>query len=240
MFIQALPPLANEVPMTGPEADALFLKDNQAFCDRLSGLSQDVGAGSSSVGVPLEDFEFHSGASHTLQCNWKVYVENYLEGYHIPTIHPGLNEQVDMKSYFVKVNPGFVEHVTETKPDANSAYEGVWVWHAPAMAINWYGDGLSLERIVPTGPATTEIRYQYLFRKRSEGESDAEHVQKQQHAIDTSVEVTLEDIGICEAVQRGLVGGAYASPGFLSPRHEQGVAYFQSLVRSSHSKQQQA
>ncbi|KAJ1428395.1 ring hydroxylating alpha subunit-domain-containing protein [Ochromonadaceae sp. CCMP2298] len=230
LFLQSLP-TDTGAAMSGPSADAQFLEENRAFCDRLSG--GDVGG---SRGVPLEDFEFHSATTHTIKCNWKVYVENYLEGYHIPTIHPGLNQQVDMKQYIVKVHKGFVEHESPTLPGSNSAYEGVWVWHAPAMAINWYGDGLSLERIVPTGPATTEIRYQYLFRKRQPGESAETQEQRRQHAIDTSAEVTGEDVGICEAVQRSLQGGAYLSPGFLSPRHEQGVAYFQSLVREAHAQ----
>jgi hypothetical protein len=50
------------------------------------------------------------------------------------------------------------------------------------------------------------------------------------------MQVTKEDVGIVEAVQEGLAGGAYASPGCLSPRHEQGVAYFQTMVRKAHAK----
>ena len=46
--------------------------------------------------------------------------------------------------------------------------------------------------------------------------------------------MTKEDIGIVEQVQQALEGGAYISPGYLSPRHEQGVQYFQQLVRDAH------
>jgi hypothetical protein len=48
--------------------------------------------------------------------------------------------------------------------------------------------------------------------------------------------VTGEDIGIVEATQRCLDGGGYLTPGLLSPRHEQGVAYFQKLVREAHMR----
>lgn len=70
--------------------------------------------------------------------------------YHIPTIHPGLNKEVDMRSYRVHVQEGavdaagqgggLVEHLTDTTAD--SAYDGLWVWQYPTLAINWYGPGL--------------------------------------------------------------------------------------------------
>lgn len=33
----------------------------------------------------------------------KVYVENYMEGYHIPNMHPELNKMVNMNEYVVEV-----------------------------------------------------------------------------------------------------------------------------------------
>jgi len=224
VFVQALPPASAEgVALSGPEANALFERDNTAFCSRLTRAAESAG------GRALTDFHFYKGATHKLKCNWKVYVENYLEGYHIPTIHPGLNREVDMSTYRVSVEDGMVEHLTDTTAD--SAYDGLWVWQYPTLAINWYGPGLSLERIVPTGPDTMEIRYQYLFVNPAEELGDAE-----KHAIDTSAEVTEEDIGVCEAVQERLLSGGYLSPGYLSPRHENGVAYFQQRVREVHNQ----
>ena len=78
VFVQALPPPAAEgappVPLSGPEAAALFVRDNQAFCARLDEAAQAAG------GRQLTDFHYYKGATHKLNCNWKVYVENYLEG----------------------------------------------------------------------------------------------------------------------------------------------------------------
>ena len=48
---------------------------------------------------------------YKLNCNWKTYVENYLEGYHIPVIHPLLNNQIDMNAYEVVNYPGFCSHI---------------------------------------------------------------------------------------------------------------------------------
>ena len=84
-----------------------------------------------------------------------------------------------------------MEHVAATIPDSNSAYEGLWLWMKPTLAINYYGEGLSLERIVPTGPNSTEIRYLYLFRKydRTDTTVATAKAKQHQHAIDTSTEV---------------------------------------------------
>jgi len=116
-------------------------------------------------------------------------VENYLEGYHIPHIHPELNKQVDMKEYQVLVKEGYVEHVSPTPAGVVSSYDGVWLWHHPTLAVNYYGTGLSLERIVPTGPNTTEIRYIYMFRKEAGG-SVEEGQRKATDAIAMSTEVS--------------------------------------------------
>lgn len=61
--------------------------------------------------------------------------------YHIPTIHPGLNKEVDMKSYRVQAGDGVVEHRSDMKSQ-DSAYEGLWLWHHPTLAVNWYGPGV--------------------------------------------------------------------------------------------------
>jgi hypothetical protein len=49
-------------------------------------------------------------------------------------------------------------------------------------------------------------------------------------------QVTYEDVNIVESTQRCLDGGGYYSPGVLSPRHEQGVGYFQKMVREAHAR----
>lgn len=75
VFVQALPPASAEgVALSGPEANALFERDNAAFCARLTRAAETAG------GRALTDFHFYKGATHKLKCNWKVYVENYLEG----------------------------------------------------------------------------------------------------------------------------------------------------------------
>lgn len=213
VFVQTQP-TNDTLPMHGAEATKLFVKENQGFCNKMQE-------------VPLEDFKFHAHVVHPLKCNWKVYVENYLEGYHIPAVHKELNSQIVMDKYEVLLRDGYIEHSVTPAEGTTSAYKGLWVFLPCTTAINYYNEGLSVERIVPTGPNTTEIRYIYLFHKDASKESI-------EHAINTSRSVTKEDIDICEAVQKGLEGGSYHQ-GILSPRHEQGVRHFQNLIRKGHS-----
>ena len=122
---------------------------------------------------------------------------------------------------------GYVEHIAPTAKGVDTAMDGLWLWHSPTLAINYYNMGMSLERIVPTSHDTVEIRYQYAFLDPND---TIEHTK----AIDTSREVTLEDVQICENVQLNLSGGGYVSPGLLSPRHEDGVGFFQDVIRETH------
>jgi choline monooxygenase len=160
---------------------------------------------------------------HVLECNWKVYVENYAEGYHIPMMHPSLNAQVDMANYKVVCKDGMMLHNTPIDPA--SASGGVWIFLAPTVAFNLYKSCMLIERVVPINPQRCEIRYIFLFKEDATEE-------EMKDTMDFSKLVTKEDIQICEAVQDNLKADQY-TPGRLSPRHENGVHYFQSLVRAA-------
>ena len=143
-------------------------------------------------------------------------------------MHPQLRQDVEMDAYQVKVGHNYVLHEVPTKSDAASAYQGLWVWLAPNVALNYYSNGLSIERMLPLGPDRMKIHYQYLFKPGA-------NQHEKEHGLATSVLVTKEDVQITEAVQVNLQSGMY-NAGRLSPRHEGGVHYFQQLVeRALHS-----
>ncbi|MDB5490811.1 MAG: Rieske (2Fe-2S) iron-sulfur domain protein [Micavibrio sp.] len=172
-------------------------------------------------GIDLPGFKFHSMASHELNCNWKTYVENYLEGYHIPVVHPELNKELDMATYQVQPGKQIARHISSTRTD-NPVNGGVWVWLWPHAALNIYRNGMNLELVIPTGPETMKLSYAYFFR-------DLDAAEDNRRTIETSFTITQEDIDICELVQKNLKAGIY-DRGVLSPRHEGGVAYFQALI----------
>ncbi|THD77648.1 MAG: Rieske (2Fe-2S) protein [Phenylobacterium sp.] len=160
--------------------------------------------------------------AHPLACNWKTYVENYLEGYHIPVLHPGLDAEVDSARYGVRVEGRVAIHEAPPRGE-KGVYEGVWAWLWPNTALNIYGRGLMLERISPDGHAATRLDYLYLT-------PDGEPVAEQTLAM--AAAVVAEDRWVVERVQQNLEAGVYET-GRLSPRHEGAVAAFQDLVRAA-------
>ena len=85
-----------------------------------------------------------------MEANWKVYAENYQEGYHIPLVHPGLHRQIDSSRYEVEVDGPVTVHRAPTRDGAVT--EGAWLWRFPGLALNLYPSGLCLESYWPLGP----------------------------------------------------------------------------------------
>jgi choline monooxygenase len=173
--------------------------------------------------LPLESFRPVHQSQHEVRCNWKTYVENYLEGYHVPIVHPALNAAVDTSRYEVELRGEVVFH--HAPPRDGSPVSGLWAWMWPSLGVNVYPNGLMMERIWPLDHGRTRLDYLYFFPENlPEAERDA--------AIASSEVTTVEDIAITEAVQRNLGAGIYEK-GRLSPKHEAAVALFHRLVTNA-------
>jgi len=160
--------------------------------------------------------------SHELACDWKTYAENYLEGYHIGSVHPVLADELGSAEYRVRVEGDLV--VQEAVGVNDGPQAGVWGWLWPNLGINVYRDGAMIERMTPVGPGRTRLDYLFLTDggEAALGETLA-----------ASDRLTAEDAAICEAVQANLSAGAYEC-GVLSPDHEPAVAWFQSRIAQVH------
>lgn len=172
--------------------------------------------------VPVESFSLGRRNVHTLACNWKTYADNYLEGYHIPLLHPELNRQIDARAYRLSVHDRWIEHQAPTRDGA--ACEGRWLYLWPNLAINAYDDALNVEHIVPVAPGKCLVHYDFLTVDPTS--------QRHAEAFAFSNLVMDEDREISEAVQTNLEAGRY-DRGILSPRHEPCVAWFHRRVRSA-------
>ena len=175
--------------------------------------------------APLADFPLVERRSHMLACNWKTYVENYLEGYHLPMVHPEFDEDVVVADYKVDIEGDLIFHSAPAR-DA-SVYAGTWAWLWPNLAINSYRHGYMVERMTATGPEETRLDYFYFFDPARAAELAA--------MFAVSDRVTAQDKQVCEEVQRNLRTGIYRG-GVLSPKHEQGVAWFQARVAEAHGE----
>jgi choline monooxygenase len=189
--------------------------DPPDLCDLLAPLEARL------KGADWSDLKLSARRHHRIDCNWKNYVENYSEGYHVSSIHPTLDAELRSEEYKVTVEGKVVIHTCPTR-DETAVYNGLWAWAWPNIGINVYSRGLMIERMSPIGHAGTQLDYFYLM---PDGEPIADET------MTMSDQVTLEDVWITQGVQKNLNAGVYQT-GRLSPKHETAVAAFQNWVRA--------
>jgi len=164
-----------------------------------------------------------------LDCNWKVYVDNYLEGYHIPIVHPGLFREIDYPNYRTDTKGNYSIQFAPTKKadrirTAGGQDQVRYFWLFPNLMLNVYPDNFSTNLVVPLGHQRTRTIFEWYFRNPESAKVKSEVAE----TIAFSDEIQIEDIEICEAVQRGLRSATYQS-GRYSPVRENGVHHFHGL-----------
>jgi choline monooxygenase len=183
--------------------------------------------------LSLDRLHFVERRHYSLRCNWKVFVDNYLDGgYHVPHLHKGLDSVLDYRSYTVETgrrfclqsSPMVAEGADPETGAVRAGERAYYYWLHPNFMINCYGDGMDTNLVIPTGVDTTEVVFEFFFADTSE-EARARH----RASIDVSEKIQDEDVGICESVQRGLQSRAYTI-GRLSVRREAGEQLFHQLL----------
>jgi choline monooxygenase len=188
------------------------------------------------------DFSFHGlqfvgRRDYIVNCNWKVYVDNYLEGYHIPVVHPGLMKEIDYPRYrcetfryhsqqfgpVKEVKPG--DHQRVYAPNDQGLKDALYFWLFPNLMLNFYPDNVSTNLIIPLSHDKTLTIFEWYFHDAPSRKTR----DRAAKAIAFSDEVQQEDILICEAIQRGLRSSAY-DRGRYSVKRENGVHHFHMLL----------
>jgi choline monooxygenase len=172
---------------------------------------------------------------YPLNCNWKVYVDNYLDGgYHVPHAHKSLSSVIEYTKYTIE---NFGRACLQSSPlssDANSAAgvaatrqgRAFYLWIYPNFMINAYEGVMDTNLVLPLGPDKCAVVFDYYFADTSPA---AEVHNKESMAV--SEKVQDEDMAICDAVQRGLQSRAYVA-GRLSVRREAGEHLFHRLLHA--------
>jgi choline monooxygenase len=191
-----------------------------------------------SRGFEFAGLEFAERRDYVIDCNWKVYVDNYLEGYHIPIAHPSLMREIDYSQYrtetFRYYSQQFAPIRAMQREDSgdrlykpgSGKQDALYFWIFPNLMVNIYPDNVSTNLIVPLSPDKTLTIFEWFFH-------DAKSPKLQERvksAVEFSDQVQHEDIGLCESVQRGLRSATY-DRGRYSVRRENGVHHFHMLLR---------
>ena len=175
---------------------------------------------------------------YVIQCNWKVYVDNYLEGYHIPIAHPGLMREIDYTQYRAETYRYHSQQFAPLRalkvgdegerfytPGATAVNEALYFWIFPNLMVNIYPDNFSTNLIVPLAQDKTLTIFEWFFHDST----SAAVKERIQRAIAFSDEVQQEDIFLCESVQRGLSSATY-DRGRYSVKRENGLYHFHALL----------
>jgi choline monooxygenase len=182
----------------------------------------------------LDALHFYERRTFEIQCNWKVFVDNYLDGgYHVPFLHKKLNSVLDFKRYSIEasgrvclqkspINPSGAEEITSAVRRGEARY--YWVY--PNLMLNWYEGYLDTNLVIPAGVDRTLVIFDFYFTDTS-----PDSAARNRKSVDVSERIQDEDLAICESVQRGLSSRAYRA-GRLSVRREAGEHLFHRLLHA--------
>lgn len=187
--------------------------------------------------MKLSGCSFVRRVRYTIDCNWKVYVDNYLEGYHLPIVHPELCKLLDYRRYVTELSD---LHSLQFSPfldagsdnlygatDGRAFYYFLW----PNAMLNVLPGRIQINRVLPLAHDQTEVHFDYLYEDVSSPEGRA----RIEADIEYSDRIQKEDVEICELVQQRLGSRAYRE-GRFSVKREAGVHHFQSLLRTAYAR----
>lgn len=168
------------------------------------------------AGVPARGGAFDPAGSrdYVVKAHWALYVDNYLEGFHVPFVHQALAAELDVKAYGVKANEHSVVQYGVGPDGREVVGEYWWVW--PNTMLNFYPWGVSVNLVLPQAVDRTRVLYRRYVSDPSKlgrgAGGDLDRVER-------------EDEAVVESVQRGLRSRFY-DRGRFSPKHEPGVHLF--------------
>jgi choline monooxygenase len=182
-----------------------------------------------------QKLHFFDRRIYPLQCNWKVYVDNYLDGgYHVPHAHKGLSSVIEYTKYTIEnferaclqSSPLSSDSSTEAGIASTRQGRAFYLWIYPNFMLNAYEGVMDTNLVVPLGVDKCAVIFDYYFADIS-----AAAEARNRESIVVSEKVQDEDMGICDAVQRGLGSRAYLA-GRLSVRREAGEHLFHRLLHA--------
>ena len=189
----------------------------------------------------IESMRWVMRRDYVLNCNWKVYVDNYLEGYHVPVVHPGLHKELEYDAYHVEPHRYYSLQHAPLRPVRGPAAERTYVpsseersaddapqyyWLFPNIMLNVYFGQMQTNVILPLSHDRTLTIFEwYAVNPPADVTDDATWTK----LLAFSDEIQAEDIEICEAVQKNLRSRVY-DRGRYSVKRENGVHHFHSLL----------
>jgi choline monooxygenase len=181
----------------------------------------------------ISQLHYFDRRTYDIHCNWKVFVDNYLDGgYHVPHLHKGLNSVLDYKHYTIENEDRYCLQSSPMVASDEDAATGstrkgdrAWYfWQHPNLMINCYAGYMDTNLVIPVDEDHCHVIFDFYFADVTETSREYN-----EQSVNVGNRVQEEDLGICEDVQRGLKSRAYRA-GRLSVRREAGEHLFHKLL----------
>jgi choline monooxygenase len=178
--------------------------------------------------APLEEFRIMASRTISVPINWKLYIDQYCEAYHVPTTHAP-DKAVDIQNYDTRPyrNMMLMRTVGEDATRAASYYGGRWIWAWPNWTVALFDGGMKTSRVRPISPTETIVHYDFYFADGSEAVAAA-----RDRVVDATISIFWEDIAGCQLIQDNFPANDFHS-GQLHPTLERAVHYFHERVRAA-------
>ena len=190
----------------------------------------------------FSQLRYGGGKTYELATNWKHAVENYLESYHLPWVHKGLNSYSRMADHYTffagsdAAGQGTTVYAPASRGGASLpaqslppdlAARGEYPVIFPNLLTGLQSDHFYLIEAVPAGPGRTRERFEiFLFGDQAMADS-LQPVR--QEVIERWDQVFVEDIDVVERLQEGHASPA-ATGGRFSAAQDQAVHHFQRRI----------
>jgi len=185
------------------------------------------------AGLHLAQLDWFERRRYVLNCNWKVFVDNYLDGgYHVPHLHKGLDSVLDYRAYTIENGERYClqsSPIVSRDDEVGAVRAGtraLYYWLYPNFMLNYYDGVLDTNLVRPITIDRTEVIFDFYF-----ADTSAAARQRNLQSINVGETIQGEDVDICESVQRGLNSRAYQA-GRLSVRREAGEHLFHRLLHA--------
>jgi choline monooxygenase len=184
--------------------------------------------------LEIYKLRFVERRDYELACNWKVFVDNYLDGgYHVNSVHPGLAGVLDYSQYRTEVfghcsvqsSPLRAE---ETVGKVRTGTHAYYWWVFPNLMINLYQGVVDTNLVLPLGVDRCRVVFDFYFA-HTEGEDARRFIAD---SIAVAHQIQLEDVGISEDVQKGLSSRSYDTGRFSVRREAAGYHFHRLLARA--------
>ncbi len=193
--------------------------------------------------APFDLANVHHGGSMTfeIKANWKLVLENFLESYHLPKVHPELNRYSPLADHVLLVDEVFMGQLSlnyRPKDGAaglplfpnlpeDRATTGEYLLLFPNLMLSVTPDHFRITFVTPVTPELTLQRWEFFFVGRESTEE--RFAEARQTVVDRVGAVTREDIDVLEWMQAGRHSDGFDG-GRFSPYHETTTHHFQKLV----------